>query len=89
MYFYPLPLQVLGCDNELWSSTLAQAYDYAARMGAHIVSVSIGSNLYQPGFIPIMEARPQHKTFIRRNLAVSERLVPLCGCASVLCLCLC
>lgn len=54
------PPQVSDCINGgISASTVFQALDYAHRMGAHVVSMAIGST-YQYGFSPTTPAPSYH-----------------------------
>jgi len=55
------------------ASAVFAAFDYAARMGAHVVSVSLGGR-YAPGFVPTGPAPPYHASW---DAAFEAAMAPL------------
>lgn len=69
----PTPPQVTDCQQSIYTSATTLAYDYAARMGAHIVSASYGSSDYVMGWSPLSEAPPWEASWIAADLQVGDR----------------
>eukprot|EP00798_Chlamydomonas_sp_ICE-L_P009849 gene9849-7736_t len=68
-------LRVNDCDGgEIWATHAAQAFDYAAKNGAHIVSCSFGTTYVTQGFTAEGPAPSYHADWIRTYVVALKPL---------------
>eukprot|EP00798_Chlamydomonas_sp_ICE-L_P011848 gene11848-14953_t len=66
--------KVVDCKGDLWASNIAAAYEYAALMGAHIVSASIGPQSYSYNFKPVTTASSMYTSWTKANTKAMQPL---------------
>ena len=61
-----VPVRIANSVVHLWTSTVAQGFNYARQIGADVVSMSMGGLPSEPGRMPsTLLTRPESSWFVR------------------------